>query len=255
MYEFLSSLTQDQALVFSTIFAVAVIVTACTLPSLWRMRSHDPDLASARMQDRPSFEEQVGAAVERAMLKIEVARLEKSEADGREHRAKLARLEQNPWHEPAWNMTQQIMFMRADFDHAQRIAAEAGVDISHLRHRMDVPNTAVVDYNFPLPMSEEDYTAHGASRRDPSPAYQVDPSYFPCFSDPAASRRANRSLRPDSVYASHYSNSPEAVAMARVEATAKNRNDRANKSRKARRRIAKARALARPYGKRKVVRS
>lgn len=247
-YEYLSTLLStipDDAIF---ILGLGLVVTAAVVVWGYRNwpRSHDPDLAS------PSFDDRVAAAIERAMCKIATAKQDKAEADGREHRAKLARLENNPWNRGdnsswhpggPWNMTRQIELMREDFDKAQALAAEAGVDISHLRHRMEmVPSMAVIDDGSPIFTLPQAWTegAHDASRHIPSPAYQVDESYFPCFSDPEASRRANRSLRPNSM-----AYSPEAVAMARVEASIKNRNDRANKSRKARRRVAKAKAESR----------
>lgn len=76
----------------------------------------------------------VGRAVRASLVEIEFQKRCEVEQRERDKYALAKRLEINPWNKDgAWNLTRQIEMMRQDFDGAQTLAAEAGVDISHLR--------------------------------------------------------------------------------------------------------------------------
>jgi hypothetical protein len=76
----------------------------------------------------------VGRAVRASLVEIEFQKRCEVEQRERDKYALARRLEINPWNKDgAWNLTRQIEMMRQDFDGAQTLAAEAGVDISHLR--------------------------------------------------------------------------------------------------------------------------
>ena len=87
------------------------------------------------------------------------------------------RMTLNPWNRDpdVWNITQQIEMMRADFEAAKVVAAEAGVDIEELRDAVNrpLPVHAVLGEPSELDQSSLREKNDSGGARD-----NVDPSYF-----------------------------------------------------------------------------
>lgn len=112
----------------------------------------------------------VGRAVRASLVEIEFQKRCEVEQRERDKSALAKRLETNPWNKDgAWNQTRQIELMRQDFDGAQTLAAEAGVDISHLRGvELYVAPTAMIT-TWPQIDSRRESAVDGPSRKARKP--------------------------------------------------------------------------------------